>query len=41
VEHCFQHNISFKAQYRAFAIASEGGERKLPGTIDPWDKERG
>ena len=27
--------------YRAFAIASEGVERKIPGTIDPWDKERG
>ena len=31
VEHSFKHNISFMVLYRAFAIASEGVERKIPG----------
>jgi hypothetical protein len=41
MEHSFKHDISFKALYRAFAPASEGVEQKIPGNIDPWDKERG
>jgi hypothetical protein len=40
MEHSFKHDISFNALYRAFVPASEGVEQKIPGNIDPWDKER-